>query len=304
MPSITEVDNIKSLDDSGQTSILTKTGTGVGGDKVFTLDNVTLGSSVAGIPSSQVVKMGSFTAIKGLLTTGVSTWCTNDGNYTFLESSTITATGGNFVLVNHWGYGIRAISTHSGCYFRIAIDDDVKTLVNGAVSAAFTTLTVDSTTGFDSSGTFTVCGIVGHPQIITYTGITATTFTGCSTTHATATPAIIDNAAIFAHQAFSPEYSSSQTTAAKAVLSNSGSGVPRVLPTDVPSAFNNHQLSTGIIVPGTGTVTMKIRMALRSADTGYTVGVGASTGAAVIGGSGVDPDFAMIHNTYHTEYTP
>jgi len=48
MPSITEVDNIKSLDDSGQTSILTKTGTGAGGDKVFTLDNVTLGSSVAG----------------------------------------------------------------------------------------------------------------------------------------------------------------------------------------------------------------------------------------------------------------
>jgi hypothetical protein len=54
MPSITEVDNIKSLDDSGQTSILTKTGTGVGGDKVFTLDNVTLGSSAV-FPSGHIL---------------------------------------------------------------------------------------------------------------------------------------------------------------------------------------------------------------------------------------------------------
>lgn len=57
MPSITEVDNIKSLDDTGQTSILTKTGTGE--NKVFTADNVTLGSSVV-FPAGHIlqVKLG------------------------------------------------------------------------------------------------------------------------------------------------------------------------------------------------------------------------------------------------------
>ena len=60
MPSITEVDNIKSLDDSGQTYILTKTGTG--GSKVFTLDNVTLGSGVVGGGFSSNVSFMAYSA--------------------------------------------------------------------------------------------------------------------------------------------------------------------------------------------------------------------------------------------------
>jgi len=68
MPSITEVDNIKSLDDSGQTSILTKTGTGVGGDKVFTLDNVVLGSSV----DSSALTTGSWVKLGPTISVGTS----------------------------------------------------------------------------------------------------------------------------------------------------------------------------------------------------------------------------------------
>ena len=49
------------------------------------------------------------------------------------------------------------------------------TLLDGAVLAGDTTLTVDSTTGFPSTGTL----IIGTEQI-TYTGITSTTFTGCT----------------------------------------------------------------------------------------------------------------------------
>jgi len=49
------------------------------------------------------------------------------------------------------------------------------TLLNGAVLVGDTTLTVDSTTGFSPTGTL----LIGTEQI-TYTGVTATTFTGCT----------------------------------------------------------------------------------------------------------------------------
>ena len=49
------------------------------------------------------------------------------------------------------------------------------TQLNGALTAANTTVTVDSTTGFSASGTIYI-----ENEIITYTGVTATTFTGCT----------------------------------------------------------------------------------------------------------------------------
>ena len=49
------------------------------------------------------------------------------------------------------------------------------TLLNGAINASVTTVTVDSTTGFESVGTITI-----DSENITYTGKTSTTFTGCT----------------------------------------------------------------------------------------------------------------------------
>jgi hypothetical protein len=49
------------------------------------------------------------------------------------------------------------------------------TLLNGALTKILTTITVDSTTGFPSTGTI----IIGNEQI-TYTNTTSTTFTGCT----------------------------------------------------------------------------------------------------------------------------
>ena len=49
------------------------------------------------------------------------------------------------------------------------------TTLNGDINASVTTVTVASTTGFESSGTITI-----GEENITYTGKTATTFTGCT----------------------------------------------------------------------------------------------------------------------------
>lgn len=49
------------------------------------------------------------------------------------------------------------------------------TLLDGSLNDSVTTITVDSTSGFDSSGTIAV-----GSEEITYTGTTATTFTGCT----------------------------------------------------------------------------------------------------------------------------
>ncbi len=58
-----------------------------------------------------------------------------------------------------------------------AIDTDVyiKTLLDGAINKNVTTITVDSTAGASSSGTLKI-----ESEDITYTGTTATTFTGCT----------------------------------------------------------------------------------------------------------------------------
>ena len=51
----------------------------------------------------------------------------------------------------------------------------LQTLLNGSVDASVTTLTVDSTTGFAATGTVLI-----DNEIITYSGKTPTTFTGCT----------------------------------------------------------------------------------------------------------------------------
>lgn len=52
---------------------------------------------------------------------------------------------------------------------------DVSTQLNGSITNSSTTITVDSTSGFESSGTL----VIGDEHIA-YTGVTSTTFTGCT----------------------------------------------------------------------------------------------------------------------------
>jgi hypothetical protein len=67
-----------------------------------------------------------------------------------------------------------------------------RTQLNGAITNAVTTLTVDSTAGFPSSGT-----LICESEQITYTGKTSTTFTGCTRgANSTAAAAHADNVEI------------------------------------------------------------------------------------------------------------
>tara|TARA_Y100000004_G_C8901864_1_gene406761 strand:+ start:104 stop:1030 length:927 start_codon:yes stop_codon:yes gene_type:complete len=54
-------------------------------------------------------------------------------------------------------------------------DDVTATLLNGSLNSSATTITVDSTTGFSSTGTLYI-----ESEQITYTGTSSTTFTGCT----------------------------------------------------------------------------------------------------------------------------
>ena len=55
-----------------------------------------------------------------------------------------------------------------------------KTQLNGDITAAATTLTVDSTSDFPTSGTLFIYNSTNGTEQINYTGITSTTFTGCT----------------------------------------------------------------------------------------------------------------------------
>ena len=54
-------------------------------------------------------------------------------------------------------------------------NDVVATTLNGGINNTVTTITVVSTTGFDATGSIQIAN-----ETITYTGTTATTFTGCT----------------------------------------------------------------------------------------------------------------------------
>jgi len=54
-------------------------------------------------------------------------------------------------------------------------DDVTADLLNGSLNDSATTITVDSTTGFSSTGTIYI-----ESEQVTYTGVSSTTFTGCT----------------------------------------------------------------------------------------------------------------------------
>lgn len=86
-----------------------------------------------------------------------------------------------------------AVATGEAGWFRMSngagtrsIDGAImpEDLLNGAITDSATTITVDDTTGFSSTGTIRI-----ESEDITYTGKTATTFTGCTRGANATTPA-------------------------------------------------------------------------------------------------------------------
>ena len=82
------------------------------------------------------------------------------------KDSTLSATGGKLAIINYNDY----INSY------ITQEDEINTTtLDGSLTDSATTITVASTTGFDSSGTIFI-----ENEQITYTGTTSTTFTGAT----------------------------------------------------------------------------------------------------------------------------
>jgi len=91
---------------------------------------------------------------------------------------------GNILVVSSGGLQTVAYTSTNGTQF-LGCTGGTGTITNGVsqvnsqVSLPQSTLLVNSTTGFPSSGTISVFSSTGK-QTVTYTGVTATSFTGCS----------------------------------------------------------------------------------------------------------------------------
>jgi len=98
-----------------------------------------------------------------------------------LPTSTKTVDYNTFRLVKdsdlgNSGYKLGLLDYNDYINRVINQEDEISTNnLNGSLNDSATTITVDSTTGFDSTGTL----YIGNEQV-TYTGTTSTTFTGCT----------------------------------------------------------------------------------------------------------------------------
>ena len=86
--------------------------------------------------------------------------------FRLVKDSDLGASGGRLFVINYNDY-VNSYITQE--------DEITTTNLDGALTDSATTVTVNSTTGFDSTGTI----FVGNEQI-TYTGTSSTTFTGCT----------------------------------------------------------------------------------------------------------------------------
>lgn len=82
------------------------------------------------------------------------------------KNQSLASSGITLNIIDYKEYTQRYISQES---------DVTSTALNGAISAVATTITVTSTAGFDAVGSIQI-----ENETITYTGITNTTFTGCT----------------------------------------------------------------------------------------------------------------------------
>ena len=143
---------------------------------------VTVTDTNHGASDGAYVTFADATAVAGLTINGEYQLTYIDSNtYTIDAGSNAnaTTTGGGVVIAEYqinpgleiftttvgWGSG-----TWGGFSFNATVD-----YLNGGINAAVTTITVDSTIGFPATGIIMI-----DTELITYTGLTATTFTGCT----------------------------------------------------------------------------------------------------------------------------
>lgn len=127
---------------------------------------ITSGSSVGGITISgeyQVVSTPTSDAFTIAAASAASTTATGGGTVT----TTFQTAAGNSIYTATYGWGAGV--------WNAAGFGATSTTLSGSLTLAATTITVASTTGFSATGS-----IILETEIISYTGVTPTTFTGCT----------------------------------------------------------------------------------------------------------------------------
>ena len=144
---------------------------------------VTVNAPNHGANNGDYVTFSGATAVGGLTLNSEFVIAYVDSNtYTITASSnaTSTATGGGAAVSAAYqlNSGASTITYQTGWGAGLwagYVNGTTVTLLNGTINNSVTTVVVTSTTGFSATGTILI-----DSELITYTAITATTFTGCT----------------------------------------------------------------------------------------------------------------------------
>lgn len=165
----------------------------VAGDigKMLVLKSTSYSTKNSGCFKISAINVGNNTSI-ALASSGTTTIAAAS-NGASLPQATINAvsttnfpTSGSIFVTTDAGiqtvtYTGKTATTFTGCTGGTGVMSTGGTITNTAATLPQSTITVASTTGFPTSGTiFITTTSTGTTQIVTYTGTTATTFTGCT----------------------------------------------------------------------------------------------------------------------------
>lgn len=115
----------------------------------------------------------NFSANTDVLTAGIGKYSADSGSkiidfetFRIVEGDSPSVQGRHLKPMDYYQFVERYIDEQ---------EEVEQTALNGSITDSDATITVDSTSGFDSAGS-----IVIEDETITYTGVTSTTFTGCT----------------------------------------------------------------------------------------------------------------------------
>ena len=147
-----------------------------------TANKVLVTDNSHGASTGDFVTFSGATAVGGLTLNGeFQITYVNSNQYTITASSNASsiATGGGAAVIAKYQIKIglpvyeQLTGWNAGAWGG-TVDNEPITLLNGAINNSVTTITVDSTTAYAATGTLLI-----DSELITYTGKTSTTFTGC-----------------------------------------------------------------------------------------------------------------------------
>jgi hypothetical protein len=139
------------------------------GDFVTFSGAVSLGGNITATILNAEFQVASYVSSNSYtITSSVAATASDSGNGGASVVGTYQITSGNAIYTQNLGWG-------AGTWGGIVLGTVTTAVAGGTLSSSNTTVTVTSTTGFTTTGSI----LIGS-ETITYTGVTATTFTGCT----------------------------------------------------------------------------------------------------------------------------